>query len=53
MIPLLLLLTLLLGLHAWLLEPTVLAITALLELSALPWLALGVAAWVLAGRGQP
>jgi len=49
-IPLLLLLTLLLGLHAWLLEPTVQAITTLLELPALPWLALGVTAWVLAGR---
>lgn len=49
MIVLLLVLSLLLGIHAWLLEPLVQGVTAVLELPMLPWLALGVAAWLLAG----
>lgn len=49
MIVLVVLLTLLLSLHAWLLEPLVQGITAALELPVLPWLALGIGAWVLAG----
>jgi hypothetical protein len=43
------LLTLLLSLNAWLLEPLVQGITAVLELPVLPWLALAIGAWLLAG----
>lgn len=50
MTALLLLLTLLLSLNAWLLEPLVQGITGVLELPLLPWLFLAVGAWVLAGN---
>ena len=53
MIALLLLLTVLLSLNAWLLEPLVQGITAVLELPRLPWLLLAFGAWVLAGKGRP
>jgi hypothetical protein len=46
------LLTLLLSLNAWLLEPLVQGITTLLELPVLPWFALGIGAWLLAGERQ-
>ncbi len=50
MTALILLLAILLGLNQWLLEPTMHGLTALLELKALPWLLIGGAAWLLAGR---
>lgn len=53
MTALILLLAVLLGLNHWLLEPAVHALTELLELKALPWLLLGGAAWLLAGRPEP
>ena len=53
MIALLLLLTVLLSLNAWLLEPLVQGITAVLELPWLPWLLLALGAWVLAGKSRP
>ena len=53
MIALVLLLTLLLSLNAWLLEPLMEAISAVLELSLWPWLALAAGAWLLAGRDKP
>ena len=52
MTALILLLALLLGLNQWLLEPAVHALTEALELKALPWLLLGAAAWLLAGRPE-
>ena len=54
MIALLVLLALLLGLSHWLLEPLVQLGTTVLELTWLPWLALLLAAWLLAGQsGRP
>ena len=54
MIVLLLVLSLLLGINAWLIEPLLQGLTAVLEQPILPWLALGVAAWLLAGgQRQP
>ena len=50
MTTLILLIAALLGFNHWLLEPAVQASSDLLELKLLPWLALGVAAWLLAGR---
>ena len=50
MTALILLIAALLGLNHWLLEPAVQASSELLELKLLPWLALGVAAWLMAGR---
>ena len=50
MTTLILLIAALLGLNHWLLEPAVQASTDLFELKLLPWLALGVAAWFVAGR---
>ena len=47
---LLLVLSLLLGLSHWLLEPLVTWSSQLLELQALPWLLLIAMAWVLAGK---
>lgn len=47
---LILLITLLLGLNHWLLEPLLFASSELLELKLLPWLALGLLAWLLAGE---
>ncbi|MCP9830689.1 hypothetical protein KBY80_04705 [Synechococcus sp. JJ3a-Johnson] len=47
-----LLLLVLLGLHHWLMEPLLRAATAVFELSWLPWLLLGLVAWVLAGGTQ-
>jgi hypothetical protein len=47
-----LLLLVLLGLHHWLMEPLLRAGTAVFELSWLPWLLLGLLAWVLAGGTQ-
>lgn len=52
MINLLLLLSMLLALHHWLLEPLMRWSAAVLELGSLPWLALMVLAWLLAGRGS-
>lgn len=52
-IALVLLLALLLSLNAWLLEPLMEAISAVLELSLWPWLALAAGAWLLAGRDKP
>ena len=53
MTALLLLLTMLLSLNAWLLEPLVQGITGVLELPLLPGLFLAVGAWVLAGNQRP
>ena len=50
MTALILLIAALLGFNHWLLEPAVQASSDLLELKLLPWLVLGVAAWLLAGR---
>lgn len=50
MIALALVLTLLLGLHHWLLEPVLELSEALLELRGLPWLLLAVGASLLSGR---
>jgi len=50
MTALILLIAALLGFNHWLLEPAVQASTDLFELKLLPWLALGVAAWLVAGR---
>jgi hypothetical protein len=47
---LILVIAVLMGLNHWLLEPALQASTDLFELKLLPWLALGVAAWLLAGR---
>lgn len=47
---LLLLLLVLTALHHWLLEPLMVAGEALLELRLLPWLALALLGWVLAGE---
>ena len=44
-----LLLLVLLGLHHWLMEPLLRAGTAVFELGWLPWLLLGLLAWVRAG----
>ena len=49
---LIVLITLLLVFNHWLLEPTVHALTELLELKALPWLLLGIGAWLVAGRSR-
>jgi len=51
-ITLLLLLILLLGLNVWLLEPALAFGSKLLELRPLPWLALGISAWLLAGGNR-
>ena len=53
MIALVLLLTLLLSLNTWRLESLMEAISAVLELSLWPWLALPAGAWLLAGRDKP
>ena len=50
MINLVLLLSVLLALHHWLLEPLMHGSAAMLQLDALPWLVLAVLAWLLAGR---
>ena len=50
MTALILLIAALLGLNHWLLEPAVQASSDLLELKLLPWLVVGVAVWLLAGR---
>lgn len=50
MTALILVIAALLGFNHWLLEPAVQASSDLLELKLLPWLVLGVAAWLLAGR---
>jgi hypothetical protein len=47
-----LLLSALLALNHWLLEPFTAWGEALLELRLLPWLALAVLAWLLAGGGD-
>lgn len=47
---LLLVLSLLLGLSHWLLEPLVSWCSQLLELQLLPWLLLVAGAWILAGE---
>jgi len=52
MTALILLIAALLGVNHWLLEPAVQASTDLFELKLLPWLVLGVAAWLLAGRPE-
>lgn len=49
---LLLLLSVLLALHHWLLEPLINWGTALLDLRALPWLSLAVLSWLLAGSNK-
>lgn len=45
-----LLVMLLLGLQHWLLQPLLLLGSALFELRALPWLAIGLLLWLMAGR---
>ena len=52
MTALILLLALLLGLNQWLLEPAVHALTELFELKGLPWLLIGGAAWLIAGKPE-
>lgn len=52
MILLTLLVGVLLALNAWLLEPLTAWGESLLELRLLPWLVLGVVAWLLAGRSD-
>ena len=52
MILLTLLIGVLLALNYWLLEPFTAWGEALLELRLLPWLVLGVLAWLLAGRSD-
>ena len=47
---LILVIAVLMGLNHWLLEPALQASSDLLELKLLPWLALGLAAWLVAGR---
>jgi len=47
---LILLITVLLSLNAWLLEPLLQLISHGLELRLLPWLLLGVVGWLLAGQ---
>ena len=47
---LVLLISLLLGLNRWLLEPLLSASSDVLELNLLPWLAIGLLAWLLAGE---
>ncbi|MFZ9945498.1 MAG: hypothetical protein ACO3FK_01720 [Vulcanococcus sp.] len=47
---LILLIAALLGFNHWLLEPAVRASSEVLELKLLPWLLLGIAAWLLAGQ---
>jgi hypothetical protein len=51
-IALTLLLVLLLSIHHWLLEPLLSLGEAMVELTALPWLALGLLAWLIAGRSS-
>jgi hypothetical protein len=50
LINLVLLLSVLLALHRWLLEPLMHGSAAVFELGGLPWLVLTVLAWLLAGR---
>ena len=52
MTALILLIAALLGFNHWFLEPAVRASSDLLELKLLPWLVLGSAAWLLAGRPE-
>ena len=53
MIALVLLLVVLLAMHHWVMEPVMALGEALLELRALPWLAVAALAWLLAGpRGD-
>ena len=47
---LILLVALVLGFNHWLLEPAVQTSSEVLELKLLPWLLLGIAAWLLAGQ---
>jgi hypothetical protein len=52
-IALVLLLVVLLAMHHWVMEPVMAWGQALLELRALPWLAVAALAWLLAGpRGD-
>jgi hypothetical protein len=49
---LILLVAVLLGFNHWLLEPALIASSSVLELKQLPWLLLGLLAWLLAGRPE-
>ena len=49
MIALVLLLVVLLAMHHWVMEPVMAWGEVLLELRALPWLAIATLAWLLAG----
>ena len=49
---LILLVAVLLGFNQWLLEPALIASSSVLELKQLPWLLLGLLAWLLAGRPE-
>ncbi|MFM9041602.1 MAG: hypothetical protein ACKOHJ_05055 [Vulcanococcus sp.] len=50
MAALILLIAALLGINHWLLEPGIQGASAVLEFAGLPWLLLGLLAWLLAGR---
>jgi len=50
MAALILLIAALLGINHWLLEPGIREAIAVLEFAGLPWLLLGLLAWLLAGR---